>query len=172
MNDDRIIQLAPDGLERVFRESMPKHPPLSGRAANVALMMHRAGRDAYAIAERIQAPLPSVLAFLDYLRRVEAAKAASRGTSTSEPAPERFDPLSDASVEDVAPPEEASEPPPAPDPPLPVPRDTRPDIELSELQQAIIRRLRKGRARVPAATIALVMRLSPDQVMRVSGEIP
>jgi hypothetical protein len=155
---------------------MPKHPPLSGRAANVALMMHRAGRDAYAIAERIQAPLPSVLAFLDYLRRVEAAKAASRRASTSEPAPERFDPLSDASVEeleDVAPPEEAPEPPPAADPPPPpAPRDTRPDIELSELQQAIIRRLRKGRARVPAATIALVMRLSPDQVMRVAGEIP
>lgn len=158
---DNIIQLETD-LNRVFDESLPTWPGLPAQSARIAVMMHRAGRDAYAIAERIEMPIGSVLAFLDRLKKAEAKKAA-RAQAQSEPAPTEADDNSEPLAAN-APQSElalAQTPPPK----LPAA-----DVELTGLQLALIRRLRK--ARVSADTIARVMRLSPDQVQRIAGEIP
>lgn len=161
-----IVQLAPDGLTRLFRESLPTHPALSPAEARVALGMQRAGRDAAAIAERIRAPLAAVMAFLDSVKpRPTKAKAAAAAvtapTEATVPPPADYEapetPGADA-------PE--SEPVPAPAPPTLPP----PDVELNSLQLAMTRRLRK--AGVSTATISRMTRISVDQVMRIAGEIP
>lgn len=159
-----IVQLAPDGLAKLFDESRPTPRALTPAEARVALGMHRAGRDAAAIAERTQAPVAAVMAFLDSLK-ARAAKPPQQAAAAEAL------PVESASVLVIDPEQFAadSQPPPAAAP-APLPKLPPPDVALSDLQVGVIRRLRK--ARVPAAAIAFGMRLTPDQVQRVVGEIP
>lgn len=158
--DTNVIQLPSTDLTQVFRESLPRHPRLSPRQGHEAALMHRAGRDAAAIADRIEASLGSVLDFLDLLKKAHAKKAEEREVHEPEPAP-----TGPAYCEPLVAEAPRSEPAPAPPPKLPPP-----DVELNALQQAVIRRLRNSR--ISTQTIARMMRLSPDQVMRGAGEIP
>lgn len=167
---DNIIRIEPEGLSRLFEESLPTWSGLPAKSARLAVMMHRAGRDAYTISERIDMPIGAVLAFLDRVNRARKPAPTERGSS----------PQSEETGPDAPEGQALEAEGVLPDPPLPPPpnkhepsrpaRDTRPDIELSELQQSVIRRLRK--MPVSVSTIARMMRLSPDQVMRVAGEIP
>ena len=181
MTENKIIELAPDGLTRLLAESLPTHAALSPQSARVALMMHRAGRDAGAIAERIKAPLGSVLIFLDslkrqeeVLRRLEATRRAAAAARSAAGEPIALEPAVAADEEPLEEPPTDTEPAAPPSTRCPeviqphreIPRE----FELSDLQQAVIRRLRK--AHVSAATISRMTRISVDQVMRVAGEIP
>ena len=49
-------------------------------------------------------------------------------------------------------------------------KDTRPDVDLSKLQQATVRHLRKSG--LPLETIANAFRVGTDQVQRICKEIP
>lgn len=157
-----IIQLETD-VNRVFDDSLPTWPGLSPQSARLAVMMHKAGRDAAAIADRVDMPLGSVLAFLDRVKGEESKREQAQLDRASVAAPDEDFEEEAAAVEAAAP------SPPRPTQSRP-PRDTRPDIKLSALQQSVIRRLRQ--TRVSVSTIAKMMRLSPDQVMRIAGEIP
>lgn len=153
-----IVRLAPERLAGLLGDSLPN--ALSPAQARVAIEMHRGGRDAQAIAERVRASIVAVKAFLDSIKPAKAAPAAA---APAEPAPPAVEQLEAASTVKPAP---AATPVLTPTPrPAPIP-----DVELTGLQQAVIRRLRK--VRVPASVIALGMRLTPDQVQRVAGEIP
>lgn len=173
---DNVVQLPSADLTQLFRESLPRHPSLSPQQAHMAALMHRAGRDAAAIADRIEASIGSVLDFLDRLQKAQAKQAA---LTDAEPEPDAPAAVDSESTEEqpAAAPERAPGDSVANVPrrrPIPTteqrPRDTRPDVELNGLQIALIRRLR--RSRISADTIARMMRLSADQVLRVAGEIP
>lgn len=156
-----IVRLAPEGLAGLLGDSLPN--ALSPAQARVAIAMHRGGRDAQAIAERACASVIAVKAFLDSLRPGKATAAAPT------PAPEPTPPATPATAPAPAA-EQLEAAPPTDRAPTPAPKPPIPDTELTGLQQAVIRRLRK--ARIPAFAIAIGMRLTPDQVMRIAGEIP
>jgi hypothetical protein len=168
-SDDPVIQLAPDGLQRLFAESVPATSRLAPEAARIALMMHLAGRDSVAIARRVGASPSAVSLFL--ARAEEAAKRAAEPAApvvghAREPEQVGAQPVVIASVP----------PAPASTPPVPAPEVQQaaapvvPDAELTPLQQSTIRGLRK--LHVPAAAIAIGMRVTVDQVLRISGEAP
>jgi hypothetical protein len=153
----QIIQL--EGLEKLFEASMPAAQRLAPEAARIAFMMFKAGRDAAAIAQRTGAPLAAVLAFLDKAAPPKSTLPPSREDDKEQGAA----PAAEPAATSPTPPAPAQEPPPEP-------RDPRPDIELTRLQQAAIRQLRK--LGIPAREIGTVMRVSPNQVARICKEIP
>lgn len=165
--DDRVIQLDHDDIGRIFQESIPSQPRLPPEAARIATMMAKAGRDAGAIALRIGASPAAVSAFLERLAAARPAKAAK----PDEPAP--MSPESFTTAASAAEPE-----PPAAQQRTPLvrtmeeapPWDPRRDVELTPLQAAMIRNLRK--LRIPALTIARLTRVAPDQISRIAGEAP
>lgn len=160
MTENRIVQLAPEGLNRLLDDSLP----ISPQTARIALSMRQAGHDAAAIAARTGAHLGAVTAFLEALRRkdplipVSAPRKPVETASPSAPTEQPANELADA-------------PPAAAETAKPlIPREIPREIELSALQLALIRRLRK--AHVSTATISQMTRIAVDQVMRVAGEIP
>jgi hypothetical protein len=152
-----IVRLAPDRLARLFSDGVPN--ALSPTQARIAIAMHRLGRDAREISERAIAPIATVVAFLDSIKPRSADAAAAASIPSTEPAPADEPLEADAPATNAAP---VVEPAPA----KVIPRE----VELSDLQQRVIRRLRE--VRISTATISRMTRIAVDQVMRVAGEIP
>jgi hypothetical protein len=157
--DDHVIQLDPEGLDRLFAESCPQPRAIEPKAARVAVMMHKAGRDPAAIARRVGAA-PSAVS--EFLRRLASQEPPVADRLLLKPSQRgRREPQADAlkspgQLETPSAPRESA--------------DTRPDIELTSLQLNAVRLMRKGG--VSARTISRMTKIPHDQVLRITGEAP
>jgi hypothetical protein len=161
-----VIQLAPDGLERLFADSMPKQLVLRPKAAHIAVLMHKAGRDAVAIGAHIDAPASAVSAFLRRLTESERKETERRDREAQTAAEE-------AAARDVLVQQRGESQVTArvlsPTYATPSP-ETWPteDVALTGLQRAAIRAMRTAGRSLEG--LAKAFRTRPDQIRRICRE--
>lgn len=167
-----IIQLAPDGLQELFLRSMPRDLRLPGHTAGRAMLMSKAGLDAYAIAERLDVPVHSISTFLRRVAEAEAKAEASRHERQAVQDAERKA-IAEAEARLVQRQSSASSAQrvgATPVPAVPTSAAPLPDADLSLLQRGAIRLLR-----IHGSTpeqLALAFSTSPDHIKRICREVP
>jgi hypothetical protein len=163
---DPKLFLEPDRLQRLFDESMPQAPHLPPGAARIALVMYRAGRDAPAIAERLDVPVHAASAFI---RRVKAQE--DRARAAAEERQRHAEALAAMQSKPAAAPVDSPrvvETPLAP--PAVTPPEPMPDASLNLLQRGAMRLMRLRGTSIE--DLARAFRTSTDHVRRICKEAP